>query len=231
MQKAVAGAGGAGEGVCRGFGARWHVFPPLGSLHMRGVAGGKLCIAGPHVRGRAGSELYPTAAGFRPYGHGARRDQRLGRWALRARQLRLGKNSQTVNYLSAATPGHWAGSTTPPQPPGSFLGSPPSPRPAPPRLFPPHPRPARPHAPSSPGNGKSGAPDVRPLSEGWCVDDHLFRDMPSAVELILRETGAEQLHWIGAQGEGEGQGEGAGNCRALIIGAQERGTDKGSGEN
>ncbi|KIY96036.1 lipase [Monoraphidium neglectum] len=47
------------------------------------------------------------------------------------------------------------------------------------------------------GNGKSGAPDVRPLSEGWCVDDHLFRDMPSAVELILRETGAEQLHWIG----------------------------------
>ncbi|GBF90704.1 alpha beta hydrolase [Raphidocelis subcapitata] len=47
------------------------------------------------------------------------------------------------------------------------------------------------------GNGKSGAPRMLPLSEGWCVDDHLFQDLPALVDMIVRETGSQQLHWIG----------------------------------
>jgi hypothetical protein len=32
------------------------------------------------------------------------------------------------------------------------------------------------------------------------VDDHLFKDLPALVEMIVRETGVQQLHWIGAPG-------------------------------
>ena len=35
------------------------------------------------------------------------------------------------------------------------------------------------------------------LSSGWCVDDHLFKDLPAAVALVLEESGARQLHWVG----------------------------------
>jgi hypothetical protein len=49
-----------------------------------------------------------------------------------------------------------------------------------------------------------------PLSEGWCVDDHLFKDLPALVDMIVRETGSQQLHWIGgrltAVWEAEGEG-------------------------
>lgn len=36
-----------------------------------------------------------------------------------------------------------------------------------------------------------------PLTAGWSVDDHLFKDLPALVEVILQESGAQRLHWIG----------------------------------
>lgn len=50
------------------------------------------------------------------------------------------------------------------------------------------------------GNGRSGAPDARAWAPGWTVDDHLFKDLPAAVALVLEESGAGQLHWIGEFG-------------------------------
>jgi hypothetical protein len=29
------------------------------------------------------------------------------------------------------------------------------------------------------------------------VDDHLFLDLPALVDVVVRETGVQQLHWIG----------------------------------
>jgi hypothetical protein len=79
------------------------------------------------------------------------------------------------------------------------------PRAAPARTRARRPRPAR------AGNGRSGAPRVPPLGAGWCVDDHLFLDLPAAVGLIQSVTGAQQLHWIGAVAD---DGGGAGGRAA-----------------
>lgn len=47
------------------------------------------------------------------------------------------------------------------------------------------------------GNGRSDAPNASYAAPGWNVDDHLFVDLPAVMKLILEETGAQQLHWIG----------------------------------
>jgi len=47
------------------------------------------------------------------------------------------------------------------------------------------------------GNGISDAPDSKISEPGWCVDDHLFLDLPPVVKLVLEESGTEQLHWVG----------------------------------
>ncbi|GBF95977.1 alpha beta hydrolase [Raphidocelis subcapitata] len=47
------------------------------------------------------------------------------------------------------------------------------------------------------GNGNSDAPHAKISAPGWCVDDHLFKDLPVVVQLVLDETGAQQIHWIG----------------------------------
>jgi pimeloyl-ACP methyl ester carboxylesterase len=48
------------------------------------------------------------------------------------------------------------------------------------------------------GNGRSGCPDSSITQPGWNVDDHLFRDLPAVMAYVLEETGAQQVHWVGA---------------------------------
>ncbi|KPK73624.1 MAG: hypothetical protein AMJ79_15010 [Phycisphaerae bacterium SM23_30] len=31
----------------------------------------------------------------------------------------------------------------------------------------------------------------------WSVDDHIFKDVPTAVRFVLQETGRERVHWVG----------------------------------
>lgn len=31
----------------------------------------------------------------------------------------------------------------------------------------------------------------------WCFEDYVYHDAPAALQVVLRETGVEQLHWIG----------------------------------
>jgi pimeloyl-ACP methyl ester carboxylesterase len=48
------------------------------------------------------------------------------------------------------------------------------------------------------GAGLSRSRDAtREAGSSWSFDDHVHRDVPAAIALVLAETGQERLHWVG----------------------------------